>query len=324
MQAKTDRIGEININHQGCKMEIVEYNLESNITVKFEDGFLKNTTYNLFKKGHVYNPNYKVFNERNNKIKNKRLQTKNINKQGYEMKIIEYIDANHIVIQFNDDYSTQLKTSWQHFKNGTVKNPNAPTINNIGIVGVGAPTSINGKKIKEFETWLSIIYRCYKNNIHNRSKTYYNCSISEEWKYYPNFYNWIINQSNYEKWKNNNKWHIDKDIIKKGNKIYCKEYCCLIPDYINSIFKNTNSRRGDCPIGVCKNPYGNYFAQCGNPFTKENEHLGTYKTKEEAFAIYKKYREETNQKLAEIEYNKGNIKKECRDGIINYKYEITD
>ena len=129
-----------------------------------------------------------------------RIGETNINYQGYKMKIIEYTDANHIIVQFDDNYNTQLQTSWRHFKNRTIKNPNVPTINNVGIVGIGAPTSINGKKIKEFETWLGIIRRCYKtcyeNKEYNRNKTYYDCSVSEEWKYYPNFYNWIINIHN--------------------------------------------------------------------------------------------------------------------------------
>lgn len=51
------KIGDVNINKQGVKMTIVEYNGCQNIKVKFEDGLIRNTTANNFRKGEVLNYN---------------------------------------------------------------------------------------------------------------------------------------------------------------------------------------------------------------------------------------------------------------------------
>jgi hypothetical protein len=53
---KTGRIGEIKENTYGSKMEIIEYKKFSDITVKFENGYLIRTNYDSFNKGLVLNP----------------------------------------------------------------------------------------------------------------------------------------------------------------------------------------------------------------------------------------------------------------------------
>lgn len=247
-----------------------------------------------------------------------RIGTTNINYQGYEMKIIKYNNRNDMIVEFNDSFHTKKHCGWKEFKKGEVKNPNVPTVYGVGIVGDKYPTSINKEKTKEYETWKTIIKRCYSENKREKNKTYEDCKVSEEWKYFPNFYEWIINQPNYEKWKNNKNWHIDKDIIKQGNKIYDSKYCCLVPNYINVLVRKKKERKSNLPVGVVKN--GNkYSSFCSNPINKKKTYLGTFDTPEEAFQSYKKYREELNETIAEQEYIKGNITEKCRDGLINYK-----
>ena len=239
-----------------------------------------------------------------------RVGTININNQGYEMKIIKYNNSNDIIVEFNDSFHTKKHCGWKEFKKGEVKNPNAPTVCGAGIVGDKYPTSINKEKTKEYETWKTIIKRCYSENEREKNKTYEDCEVSEEWKYFP-------------KWKNNKNWHIDKDIIKQGNKIYDGKYCCLVPNYINILVRKKRERKSNLPVGVVKNG-DKYSSFCSNPKEKKKTYLGTFDTPEEAFQSYKKYREELNRTIAEQEYIKGNITEKCRDGIINYKYEITD
>lgn len=57
---KTNRLGEENINHQSCIMQIVKYDNYNNIFVEFQDKHkaVVHTTYNNFKKGNVKNPYY--------------------------------------------------------------------------------------------------------------------------------------------------------------------------------------------------------------------------------------------------------------------------
>lgn len=54
------KLGEKNINSQGCEMEIVRYFNNKNIDILFDDGtLLKNTTSKHFKDGSIRNPNFK-------------------------------------------------------------------------------------------------------------------------------------------------------------------------------------------------------------------------------------------------------------------------
>ena len=48
-----DKTGETNINFQNLNMEIIEYINNSNIKIKFEDGYICKTNYNCFKNGKV-------------------------------------------------------------------------------------------------------------------------------------------------------------------------------------------------------------------------------------------------------------------------------
>jgi len=60
---KNHRIGETNKNIFGQKIIIIEYINARDITAQFEDGFKVQTTYQLFNKGYVKNPNYRsVYN----------------------------------------------------------------------------------------------------------------------------------------------------------------------------------------------------------------------------------------------------------------------
>ena len=77
------------------------------------------------------------------------------------------------------------------------------------------------------------------------------------------------------------------------------------------------------PIGVTKNTKG-FCVRCLNPLTKEREYIGTYLTIEEAFCAYKQYKENLIKQVAQIEFDKGNITKQCYNSMMNYIVEIID
>lgn len=54
------RLGETNVNHQGCLMKIVQYNGATDIMVEFQDSYQAkvHTQYSNFKRGKVKNPYY--------------------------------------------------------------------------------------------------------------------------------------------------------------------------------------------------------------------------------------------------------------------------
>ena len=150
----------------------------------------------------------------------------------------------------------------------------------------------------------------------------------EEWLLYENFYEWLHNQENFNKWYSEDKWDLDKDILKKGNKIYSPETCCLVPHNVNSLFSKGDISLQNLPIGVFKrnDRYG-YQAQIiyGKNKNRAKSTYYNYPTPEDAFYLgYKPTKEEYIKRIAQEEYEKGNRTKRCYDAMMNYQVEITD
>lgn len=156
-----------------------------------------------------------------------RLGETNYNNKGTLMKIIEYQNANNIVVEFQDEQKTKVHTRYRFFKNGGVYNPYDKNVIGVGITGNVYPVTINGKSTKEYSAWQGILYRSFDKETKDKHPTYKDVTCCEEWLYYPNFYEWLHSQKNFDKWLNGERWAIDKDILIKGNKIYSPEACCL-------------------------------------------------------------------------------------------------
>ena len=153
--------------------------------------------------------------------------------------------------------------------------------------------------------------------------TYKDAICCTKWLLYENFCDWLHSQSNFDKWKNGERWAIDKDIILKGNKIYSPETCCLVPHNVNMLFIKNDIDRSNLPIGVKRNGNG-FQAFCNNPYTNKQESLGTYSTPEQAFQAYKIYKENIIKQVAQIEFENGNITEECYNAMMIYEVDITD
>ena len=63
-----------------------------------------------------------------------------------------------------------------------------------------------------YSRWQGMLERCYSKKYQVLSKTYSECTVCEEWLTFSNFKTWMEQQD----WKGK---QLDKDIIKKGNKI---------------------------------------------------------------------------------------------------------
>ncbi len=251
------------------------------------------------------------------------LNEEKLNNQGCLMKIVEYIDNRNIVVEFQDEYNARVKISYGNFKSGSIKNPYHPTVHGIGIIGTKYPRQENFKNTKEYEIWKSVLCRCYDDKTKNKQPAYNNVECCKEWLNFENFYEWIHTQPNFNKWKNGERWAIDKDILFKGNKIYSPKTCCLVPQNVNCLFLKREAERGKYPIGV-RYRDGRFLAVCRNPFLDKAVELGYYSTPEKAFQAYKVYKEDIIKKMAQIEFDKRNITRQCYEAMMNYTVEITD
>lgn len=235
------------------------------------------------------------------------------NSKGELMKCIEYNTNKDIIVEFQDEYKGKSHTSWSMFCSGNVKNPYNPTVFGKGMIGDKYKSRIDGKYTNEYRCWQNMLQRCYKSN----DLAYKDVTCCKEWLLYENFYEWLHSQENFDKWYNSVRWALDKDILIKNNKVYSPEACCLVPQNINCLFVKKYNNRGNLPIGVSKQD--KYFAACCN-----GKHIGIFKTPEMAFNAYKNNKEESIKKMAQEEYDKGNITKKCYETMMNYEVEITD
>ena len=308
---KTDRVGEVYYNNQGLKMTIIKYNGSDDVTVEFEDGYIKNTRYAVVKSGHVKNDNCK-----DRRVKKDRVGETGYNNKNELMKIIEYNTYRDIVVEFQDEYKSCIHTSYQKFKDGCVSNPYGNT--KRGEYKIGEYGRGNNKNKLSYWHWNAMISRCHDNYFLEKEPSYKQCTICEEWREYSSFDKWF-NENYYE--IENEKMELDKDILFKGNKIYSPETCIFVPKNINLLFVKSDAKRGDYPIGVNYNKRsGKFIARCGEYGKRVN--LGTFTTPEEAFNVYKNEKERYIKEVADL--YKDRIPQRLYEALYKYEVEITD
>ena len=169
-----------------------------------------------------------------------------------------------------------------------------------------------------------MLKRCYDEEYLKKYLTYKGCEVAKNLLNFQNFGDWY--EDNYYKIPSE-KMHLDKDILVKGNKIYSAENCIFVPERINTLFTKCDKVRGECPIGVSYSKQDKKFqTYCRVYDFKENKgkqiHLGYYETLEQAFEIYKQFKEQYIKQVAD-EY-KDKIPQKLYDAMYNYEVEITD
>ena len=247
----------------------------------------------------------------------------NYNKFRSKMIIIEYRKALDMDVYF-PEYDWIFKhAEYKNFKNRKIKCPYEPKIYGKGYLGEGKyKTKENGKNTDEYKIWYEMLRRCYDPKCHKEHPTYKGCAVEE----------YLLNFQHMGEWINENYYEIpgermclDKDILYKGNKVYSRDTCIFVPQRINTLFIKCNKNRGENPIGVSDLPSGNYRVFCSDGYGKQID-LGTYSTKEEAFQVYKNYKEKVIKEV--IDSYEGVIPEphysRLREAMYNYEVEMDD
>ena len=90
---------------------------------------------------------------------------------------------------------------------------------------------------------------------------------------------------------------MDKDLLFVGNKTYSESTCVFVPQEMNKFFNEYGNARGEYPLGVCFDKRaGKFKAYCN--VNGSLQHLGRFNTPEEAFAVYKPFKENLCKQLA--------------------------
>ncbi len=163
----------------------------------------------------------------------------------------------------------------------------------VGINDKKYPAKINGKNTKQYELWKNMLKRCYSEKSKIENPTYAGCTVSENFKNFSYFYEWVQNQIGF----NADGFQLDKDIIHRGNKIYSENACVFVHQEINLFFTDCRATRGELLVGVSfDKARGKYQAQCR--VNGKKKHLGYFTTSQEAYAAYKRFKEYLCKKTA--------------------------
>ena len=248
------------------------------------------------------------------------------NKYEQTYTVIQYKNTFEISVKFEDGTirnnitATQIKTG-RVLNSKSFKRINSlnPTYTNIGYMGIGKYNNVNNHKC--VQVWQSMLQRCYCEKSLSKYPSYNDCTVDEKWHNFQNFAEWYY--QNYVEG-----YHLDKDILIKGNKIYSEETCCFVPLEINLIFPNHKRARGKYPIGVFKvQPKAKF--RVNKPYFKSllssqgnRVELGNFDTVEEAFIAYKTYKEK-HIKFMALTW-KSKITEKVFNALNNYTIDITD
>jgi len=163
-----------------------------------------------------------------------------------------------------------------------------------------------------------MLRRCYEPYTINRRQTYQDVFVCKEWLNFQNFAEWF--HKNYYELLDE-RVELDKDIIKRENKIYCPEFCSFVPQSINLLLVKCDKSRGKYPIGVCFDKSSNKFiAQIA--VNGKQKYLRCFCNPEKTFLVYKKAKEEQIKiminKYIEVLDNR------VYNSLVKYKILITD
>ena len=239
-----------------------------------------------------------------------------------DFKVLKYNNAKDVEIQFlKTGFETSVRLG--QVKSGSIKDPYSPSVYGVGIVGTKYPITINGVQTKEYVLWKRMLERCYSDSAYQkRRQTYEGCEVSDKFKSYEYFYEWCHSQIGFGNDGNGNPFHLDKDLLVKGNKVYSENTCVFIPAEINSLLIKREALRGGYLIGVCWNKTNKAFmAQVGKGKGR-SENLGYFKTELEAFNTYKKAKEAFVKEQAEKW--KSQIDLRAYNALMNYEVNIDD
>jgi hypothetical protein len=247
------------------------------------------------------------------------LNEERYNNFGSKRKIIKCRGHTDIDVYFEEyDYVVTNKR-YERFKNGAIECPYEPRHCGIGYMGVGKYSTKTHRDI--YNHWLKILQRCHDKKFKEKHPTYENCVVCKEWLNFQDFAKWY--EENYYKC-NNEQMEIDKDILFKSNKIYSPQTCMIVPKRINDLILNCKKARGKYPIGVTlKN--NKFYVRCSTLDENDNikrVSLGYYNTIEEAFEVYKNFKENYIKQVAD-KYREI-IPQKLYNALYEYKININD
>ena len=237
------------------------------------------------------------------------------NNFGYLL-ITRYVSSREVYSKFIDT-GYEVKTTMQQLLKGNINDRLKPTVFGVGVIGECLTVDSCGNRLKEYQVWKGMLERCYSDKFQAKKPTYKGCIVSENFVCYPYFKKWCNKQIGFDQVG----WHLDKDILSKGNKVYSEDTCCFVPQEINSLLVRSNATRGKCPLGV------SYLTRLGMfeasvSLGGRNKRIGRFYNAQEAFYAYKEVKESYIKEVANKW--KDRIDPRVYNALMSWNIEITD
>lgn len=169
------------------------------------------------------------------------------------------------------------------------------------------------KRCDCYSHWSNMLRRCYDDDILEKRPYYKGCKVCDEWHTYSNFKKWFDVHGV-------KGWHLDKDVLSKGNRLYSPNTCCFVPPQINSLLVNRRNFRGKYKIGVHKSKNGRFLAFCS--VDSKEVKIGVFDTEIQAFDAYKNFKEKNIKRVADKW--KDQLEPKVYEALYKYKVEIDD
>ena len=217
-----------------------------------------------------------------------------------------------------ENYKVKV-SSWDESKEVRYKT-GSRKVCGVGINDIPNISSINNPDFWKYQMWQSMITRCFSKRLKENNVTYRDVSCDPNWLVFSKFVSDISSVENVEKYLSHG-WHMDKDILIKGNKIYSLETVCFVPNEINKLLINSKKTRGCVPVGLSVIKV-NGKIQVRVSKNGKNVFLGKFNNIEDAFAKYKIEKEKHIKLVAEKW--KGVISRKVYDALISYEVTVND
>lgn len=316
-------IGEVFKNKKGLDFEILEYVTSNKVKVKFtKSGFEAWSAVKEIKKGSIRDwlatpllPATKYI--KTGRKRKPALEVGQIleNFYGCKYEVIEIVDGYNCRIKFLDHFGYEKVVLKNDAKRG-IRNPYRKSVAGVGYIGEGPHNSVTSHQL--FMVWSNMLVRCYDEESLKKNITYVGCSVDGRWHCFQDFASWCEAQTEFVR---NKDWHLDKDIIERGNKVYSPDKCTFVPRDINNLFTLRGNDRGNCPLGVhWDNTKEKYVAQVNK--NHKRKFLGYFEDTESAFKVYKQAKEDYIKEVAEIW--KSEIDSRVYNALNNWTIEVTD
>ena len=172
----------------------------------------------------------------------------------------------------------------------------------------------------DYYTWHGMIQRCYDKKFQEKHPTYTGCTVCDEWKTFSNFQKWFTNPANGYK----EGYHLDKDILIPGNKIYSPDTCIFVPKRINCMFSGSSKKNENgLPMGVqysaSRQQYYPVLSGLDGKNIIDREY---FRTAEEAWHVYAQYKKDYVESVAET--YRSVVPENVYEAIKNHQFSIDD